>query len=72
MRIPWRTLVITGLLAGMVSACTTRGSERERERERERESGHQREDEAFTVRTADDWGDAAGRVVNHLVANGLQ
>jgi hypothetical protein len=64
-----RPLMIVTLLAVLVGGCASRGSDRGRERERG--SGHGREDDAFTIHTADDWNDAAGRLVNHAVANVL-
>ncbi len=59
----WRHLVLGGLLILGMTGCSSPRSERE--------PGHQRSDESFTVRNSDDWGDAAGRVVNHVVAEVL-
>lgn len=50
-RLPF-VLMLTALALG---GCSSRGSERDRN------------DHAFTVQDSSDWGDAAGRVVNHLL-----
>lgn len=45
-------LMLTALVLG---GCSSRDAERDRN------------DHAFTVQDSSDWGDAAGRVVNHLL-----
>ena len=44
------------LVALAMAGCSTRSDERDRN------------DNTFTVRDSGDWGDAAGRVINHLLA----
>ncbi len=57
MKIPRLPLVLC-LAALCLGGCSPRDSS-SRDRERDRN------DQAFTVRDSSDWGDAAGRVVNH-------
>jgi len=51
----FRLPVVLILAATFVSGCSSRASERDRN------------DNAFSVKNSADWGDAAGRVVNHLL-----
>jgi uncharacterized protein YceK len=48
-------VVVLLIVAVVMSGCSSRGGERDRN------------DNAFTVQDSSDWGDATGRVVNHLL-----
>ncbi len=60
MMMPCRRLIVVPLMiATVLTGCSSRDSSRDSERDRN--------DQAFTVQDSSDWGDATGRVINHLL-----
>ena len=55
-----RLALVLFLAASFLGGCSSRDSS-------SRDSERDRNDQAFTVQDSSDWGDAAGRVVNHLL-----
>jgi hypothetical protein len=54
-----RLIAVPLMIATYMTGCPSRDSSRDSERDRN--------EQAFTVHSSTDWGDAAGRVVNHLL-----
>lgn len=52
---PRARLLALLIIAGLASGCSSR------------ESGRDRNERAFTLSDSADWGDAAGRVLNHVL-----